>query len=158
MQGKVSLEQLILMGGDLVIRPALEMQALFNAAGSEELYPAGFRLFSQGDSPAGLFLIQSGRIRLSTGRTMHRFSSPQWAEAGDLLGLNASLHGIPYAATAETTASSQVSFAPREQFLRFLRDSPQAAFGLVEILSHEVYKTYEHARSLSKLRRRPRAN
>jgi len=50
------------------------------------------------------------------------------AEAGEVLGLSATISGKPYEVTAETIDPCQVTFVKREDFLLFLKDDVEACF------------------------------
>src|SRR5215831_7368995 len=85
------------------------------------VYPKGAMLFIEGQSPRGVFVLCSGRVKLiscsSDGKTLMRV-----AEAGEVIGLSATISGKPYEVTAEVLESCQVNFIRAQDFLHFLED------------------------------------
>ncbi len=75
----------------------------------------------------------------------------------EILGLSATLSGEPYDSTAETVTDCEVGFVGREEFLRFLYEHNEAAFRVVECLSHNVRAAFERVRSARPSRRRKRS-
>ena len=70
------------------------------------------------------------------------------ADPGEVLGLSASVSGKPYELTAETVDPCQVNFVKREDFLRFLKDHPEACFKVAEQLSEKYNTACHEVRSL----------
>ncbi len=100
-------------------------------------YPAGAVLFMEGQSPRGIYVLCAGRVKLSLtsrgGKTMIiNFSDP-----GEVLGLHDCISGKPHEITAETVQPSQVNFARREDFVKFLRQHRSACLQASEHMSTE---------------------
>jgi CRP/FNR family cyclic AMP-dependent transcriptional regulator len=55
------------------------------------------------------------------------------AEAGELLGLPATLSGKPYEVTAEVSEQVRVNFVPRTSFLCFMQAHPEA---VIQVVAH----------------------
>lgn len=112
------------------------------------LYPRGAILFVEGQSPRGVFLLCTGRTKLSTcsndGKTLMRIAEP-----GEILGLDSVITGNTYNATAETLDSSQVNFVRREDFLRFLKENGEACLRVARHLSHDIRTAYDQLRTLA---------
>jgi len=112
------------------------------------VFPKGAMLFVEGQSPRGVFMLCSGRVKLTTCSGEGKALITQVAEAGELLGLSATVSGRPYEVTAETLAPCQVNFVRREDFLRFMNRNGSACFRAAEHLSHNYHNTHEQVRSL----------
>lgn len=111
-------------------------------------YPAGSLLFIEGEPPRGLYILCSGRAKLTTAaKDGHRITL-RVAEPGEIVGLSSVVANKAYHATAETVQPSQVSFIPRDSFLRFLHSHADAAARVDEHLSMEVHRGWEQARLL----------
>src|SRR5512146_3225044 len=70
-------------------------------------YPFGTKLFSEGQPPRGVFLVCSGRVKLTTllhGRPVIR----RIARTGELLGIREVITGRTFSATAEAMEPVQV--------------------------------------------------
>jgi len=116
----------------------------FEAAQVTNSYPEGATLFTAGQVPTGMFVLRSGEVELC-GHEVGAKSRK--VRAGGVLGLRATVSGQPYGLTAITTLPAEVAFVPRENLLSFLRDYPDAAFKVVELLSSHVRDAIEYARS-----------
>jgi len=119
----------------------------FDAIKYTSLYPKGAILFVAGQYPRGVFVLCNGRVKLQTcsndGRAL------MWiAEAGEVIGLSATISGMPYEVTAETLDPCQVNFIKREDFLQFLREHGEACLRVAQHLSNELRAAYEQIRSL----------
>ena len=111
-------------------------------------YPQGSLLFSEGEDPRGVFVLREGHAKLlltsSEGRTLIlRLAAP-----GEILGLNETISGKPYIATAEAVRTCQVSFVRRNDFLRFLNDHADACMRAAQMLSRTYHSACEQIRTL----------
>jgi CRP/FNR family transcriptional regulator len=70
------------------------------------------------------------------------------AEAGEVLGLSATVSGRPYEVTASTIDPCQINFVKREDFLRFLKNDVQVCFKVAEQLSEKYHAVCNEVRSL----------
>ena len=95
-------------------------------------YHKGALLFVEGQSPRGIFVLCSGRVRLSTSTTGGKRLVVKIAEAGDILGLNATVSGKPHQVSAESVEVCQVYFVRREDFVRFLKSYPDFCLKVAE--------------------------
>jgi len=111
-------------------------------------YPKGAVLFVEGQAPRGIFVLCKGRVKLSICATDGKTLIVKIAEPGEVLGLSASVSGKPYELTAETIDPCQVNFVKRDDFLRFLRDQPEACFKVAEQLSEKYNTACHEVRSL----------
>jgi CRP/FNR family transcriptional regulator len=112
------------------------------------VFPKGAVLFVEGQSPRGVFMICSGRVKLTTCSMDGKALITRIAEGGEVLGLSAAVSGAPYMVTAETLVPSQVNFIRREDFLRFLKENAKACLRVAEHLSNNYHSAFEQVRSL----------
>jgi CRP/FNR family transcriptional regulator len=70
------------------------------------------------------------------------------ADAGEVLGLSASITGKPYELTAETVEPCQITFVKREDFLRFLKENEDACLRVAEQMGEKYYAACRNIRSL----------
>jgi CRP/FNR family cyclic AMP-dependent transcriptional regulator len=127
-------------------------QAVLNQLNSlrqTALYPRRAVLFVEGESPRGLFILCSGRARLTANSRDGQSITLRFAEQGEVLGLSSVISNSPYPANAETVQPSQVSFIPRLRFLQFLRSSPDAAMSVAKHLSMELHRAWEQTRLIA---------
>ena len=111
-------------------------------------YPVKSVLFREGKPASGVFLVRSGRVKLSLHCSHGKSLVVQFAGPGEPLGLGATIAARPYEVTAEATAPCEVCFLPRKQFLQFLADYPNVSMELVKLLCQDVDGAYERVRSL----------
>jgi len=111
-------------------------------------YPQGAVLFVEGQMPRGIFVLCKGSVKLSINSPSGRTIIVKLAEAGEVLGLSATISGKPYEVTAETIDPCQVNFVKRDDFLRFLKDDVEACFKVAEQLSEKYHSACKEAGSL----------
>lgn len=120
----------------------------FDALKYANVFPKGAMLFVEGQSPRGIFVLCSGRTKLSTCSSDGKALIMQIAEPGDVLGLSATISGKPYEVSAETLEHCQVNFVKRDEFLKFLARHGEACLKIAEHLSNNYHTAYEQIRSL----------
>jgi len=123
---------------------------------SMRVYPKGATLFQQGNAVSGVYVIESGQVRvlLPTGQ-----SRPQLLEVagpGTILGLSESMSGDRYRITAEADDHTTVAFIPKDSFVDFLRDHCDFCMQVVRLLSEDLHGLYHKFRSISAHPGRPR--
>lgn len=127
--------------------PSSALQA-FEAIKYASSYPEGAVLFVEGQAPRGIFVLCKGSVKLSIGAANGRTMIVKIAEAGEVLGMSASVSGKPYGVTAETLDPCQVNFIKREDFLRFLKEDPEVCFKVAEQLSEKYHNACNEVRAL----------
>ena len=98
-------------------------------------YPAGAVLFVEGGNPHGAFVLSAGRVKLSISSATGKVIILRIAQPGEILGLHAVVSSTGFQATAQTIEKCQVSFVRRDEFLRFLREYPEASLEAARQLS-----------------------
>ncbi|MBI3653993.1 MAG: Crp/Fnr family transcriptional regulator [Acidobacteria bacterium] len=120
----------------------------FEALKYATVFPKGAILYVEGQAPRGVFMLCTGRVKLSISSTDGKALITQIAEAGELLGLSAAISGKPYEVTAETLAPCQINFIKRDEIVRFLAEHNLACMHAAEQLSHTCRQSHQQARSL----------
>src|SRR5215469_1882019 len=115
---------------------------------SAATYPRDVILFAEGQKPRGVFVICSGRVKLSTNSANGKSIIVRVAEAGAIIGLPGTISGKPYELTAEALEPLQANFIPRDAFLQFLRQNGEVALGVAEMLNQIYYATLAEVRCL----------
>jgi len=111
-------------------------------------YPAGAALFIEGEKPHGVFVLSTGRAKLSICSANGKVIILRIARAGEILGLHAVVSSTGFQATAQTIEPCQVSFVRRDEFLRFLRDYPRASLEAARQLSARYQEACEQLRAI----------
>ncbi len=111
-------------------------------------YPAGSILFMENEAARGIFLVCSGKVKLSVSSKGGRTLILQMAKPGEMIGLTASMSGVPYEVTAEVLYPSQVVFIRREDFLRFLHRFPEVYAAVIRQLNLQYGRACEQLRTI----------
>lgn len=112
------------------------------------VYPKGALLCLEGQPPRGIFVLCTGRAKLSTTSSEGKSMILRIAEPGEVLGLTAVVSGTPYEATVETLEPSQANFISQAEFLRFLKEYPDVGLRVAQQLTHNCKCAYGEIRSL----------
>lgn len=112
------------------------------------LYPKGSLLFVEGEEPRGVFILCSGRAKLTTSSTEGKTLIVKIAEPGEVLGASATILGKPYEVSAETIEPSQLNFIKREDFLKYLNSHAEACLHTAQQLSEKYHSAQREIRSL----------
>ncbi|HEV2469996.1 MAG TPA: Crp/Fnr family transcriptional regulator [Candidatus Sulfotelmatobacter sp.] len=99
--------------------------------------PAGAILFVQGQVARGVFILCSGKVNLSTTSREGKILLLKSADAGDPLGLSATVSGMGYEATAETATPCQFCFVERKHFLELMKSHSQIGLHTAKYLSRD---------------------
>ena len=127
--------------------PKATLQA-FDAIKYSAAYPGGALLFNEGQTPRGLYVLCRGRVKLSVTASDGKALILKIAEAGEVLGLHATVTGRAYEMSAETLHPCQINFIKREDFLKFLREYGDACLKAAEHLSNNCQSAFDQIRSL----------
>jgi CRP/FNR family transcriptional regulator, cyclic AMP receptor protein len=111
-------------------------------------YPSGAMIFAEQEHARGAFILLKGRVKLTMSSSEGRSAILRIADRGEVLGLEAIVSGRPYQATAETLEPCEVTFVPREEFLRVLRQNPEASLHAAQQLSSTYQTACEQVRSI----------
>jgi CRP/FNR family transcriptional regulator len=105
-------------------------------------------LFIEGQQPRGVFLLCTGKAKLSTSSSEGKTVITKISEAGDVLGLSATISNRPYEVTAEMIEPGQANFITRDALLHFMREYGEVAVRVAEQLSRNYYAAYQGMRTL----------
>ncbi len=134
----------------------LEPDALqqFDGIKSLESWPRGTVLFREGQPARSVYLLCSGRVRLTVCSESGRRLTLRTAHVGEVLGLTAVLSDATYEVTAEVMESVQVAQIRRRDLLHFLREHGEVCMQVVHLLSEDLHVAYDRVRSVGLVRTR----
>jgi len=115
---------------------------------SPAAYPKTATLFVEGQSPRGVFILCSGRVKLSTSSADGKSLIVRIADSGEVLGLPATVTGKPYDLKAEVIQPAQANFIAREDFLAFLREHGEAALRVAQQLGETYHSAIAEMRTI----------
>jgi CRP/FNR family transcriptional regulator, cyclic AMP receptor protein len=125
--------------------PAVRAMA---AVTSSAAYPRGATLFVEGQPSRGVFILCSGRVKLSTSSADGRALILRIADAGEVLGLPATITGTSYELTADVIEPAQANFIARKEFLAFLKENGQAALRVAQQLGETYHSAITEMRTI----------
>jgi CRP/FNR family transcriptional regulator len=111
-------------------------------------HPRGAVLFEEGQPADGVYVLCSGRAKVSISSSEGKTLILRIVQPGNLLGVNSVLKGLPYEATVETLEHCRIDFVPRADFIRLLDKSKAARVGVSKSLGNELSDVLEGARLL----------
>jgi CRP/FNR family transcriptional regulator len=123
---------------------------------SIRLFPKGAKLFQQGAVATGVYLVETGvvRVLLPTGPSQKQLL--EVVGPGTLLGLSESMNGERYRITGEAGEQTTAAFIPRKEFLELLREHGDFSMEVVRLLSEDLHAIYHKFRSITAHPGRPR--
>jgi CRP-like cAMP-binding protein len=123
---------------------------------SVQLFPRGTTLFDQGSAADGIYVVESGEVRMLLPTGQQRKQLLEVVGPGAVLGLSESMTDESHRITAEANEETTVAFIPREQFLEFLREHNNFSMQVVRMLSQELRGLYQKFRNITAHPGRPR--
>jgi CRP-like cAMP-binding protein len=103
----------------------------------------GITLFRKGDPGNALILVVSGQVKISVLSADGREAVLNVIHPGEVLGEIALLDGRPRTADAIALTDCELMTIDRREFTPFLRDNPDVALKLIEVLCERLRHTSE---------------
>jgi len=119
-------------------------------------FPKGATLCEQGVPAAGIYLIETGAVRILLSAGDDKDQLLEVVGAGTLLGLSDSMAGEQYRVTAEAEEPTTATFISREAFLDFLSRHQDFCMQVIRLLSENLHGLYHKFRSVNAHPGRPR--
>ena len=105
--------------------------------------PSGTQLFTKGQTGDAMYLVASGRVRISiTDEDGHELTLAENAQ-GDFFGEMALIDGRQRSADAHVIADARLAILSRPDFLSFVRSSPDLALEMLAALTDRLRRTDE---------------
>lgn len=98
-------------------------------------------IFNEGDPGTALYMIVTGRVKISQSSPDGKERTLALLGPGDVFGELALLDGGPRSADAVVAEDSELRVIPRQEFLTFVMDQPQVAMSLLVVLSQRLRHT-----------------
>jgi CRP/FNR family cyclic AMP-dependent transcriptional regulator len=123
--------------------------AALNAIKHTSVYPKGALLFMEGQDPKGVFILCTGKAKVSAGSAEGKSVILRIAEAGEIVGLSGVVSGRAYEDTVEAMELMQVNFIAKADFLRFLETNHDVGLKVAQQLSHNCSCAVKEIRSIA---------
>ncbi len=114
---------------------------------SDKRVPQNTRLFRQGDKGDAMYLIESGRVRISIRDQEDQEVILAELAQGDFFGEMSIIDGRQRSADAKVVDDAQLAFLSREAFLSFVRSNSDVALEMLSALTDRLRRTDELLRS-----------
>ncbi|HEX2270601.1 MAG TPA: DUF1003 domain-containing protein [Pyrinomonadaceae bacterium] len=114
---------------------------------TEKVVPQNTRLFSQGEKGDSMYLIESGRVRISIRDDDKQELTLAELAQGDFFGEMAIIDGRQRSADARVLEDARLAILSRDDFLRFVRTKPDVALEMLSALTDRLRRTDELLRS-----------
>ena len=111
------------------------------------MYPKGSLLFVEGEPARGVFVLCSGKVKLTTSSSEGRTLIVRIAGPGELLGASAVLLQKPYEMSVETVEPCQINFIRAEEFMAWIQNDREAMMSVARQLSGDYYAAQREIRS-----------
>src|SRR5688500_8177143 len=113
----------------------------------EKNVPRNTSLFNQGDKGNAMYLIESGRVRISIrDEDEHELTLAELAQ-GDFFGEMSIIDGRQRSADARVLEDARLAVLPRDDFLRYARNNPDVALEMLSASTDRLRRTDELLRS-----------
>jgi CRP/FNR family transcriptional regulator, cyclic AMP receptor protein len=114
---------------------------------SDKNVPQDTRLFRQGDKGDAMYLIESGRVRISIhDDDRHEVTLAELAQ-GDFFGEMSIIDGRQRSADAHVIEDARLAILSRDAFLSFVRTNPDVALEMLSALTDRLRRTDDLLRS-----------
>ncbi len=124
------------------------VQRAMDSISYHSVMPSGALLFVEGQTPRGVYVLCSGKVKLSTTSKEGKVLILKQAEAGEALGLSAAISGTNYEMTAETSAPCQLNFISRQDLMTVMQNESEVGVQAAQSLSREFQGAYRDIHDL----------
>ena len=114
---------------------------------SDRVVAQNTRLFRQGDKGDAMYLIESGRVRISIHDDDQQELTLAELAQGDFFGEMSIIDGRQRSADAHVVEDARLAVLSREAFLSFVRNNPDVALEMLSALTDRLRRTDELLRS-----------
>ena len=114
---------------------------------SDRVVPQNTRLFRQGDKGDAMYLIESGRVRISIRDDDRQEVTLAELAQGDFFGEMSIIDGRQRSADAQVIEDARLAILSRDAFLSFVRNNPDVALEMLSALTDRLRRTDELLRS-----------
>jgi CRP/FNR family transcriptional regulator, cyclic AMP receptor protein len=118
--------------------------AQFDAMAAETSHVRGTRLFAEDEAPKSIFILRSGRVKLSVTSQEGKTAILRIASAGNILGLSAVLAGATHEVTAEVIEPCLATVIRASDFAAFLQSHPEASMEATRCILNEYQATFSN--------------
>jgi CRP/FNR family transcriptional regulator len=112
-------------------------------------YERGTPVLTEGDPPLCLYIVLSGRVKVSKQSSAGKPITLAYFTSGETVGEVAVFENIPYPASAEAAVASEILAISRDEFLAFVARHPPAARALLTVLGERLMLSQDRLRGFA---------
>jgi CRP-like cAMP-binding protein len=102
------------------------------------IVPAGTHLITCGVAPENLVIVNAGKVEITLDCRSRHPASLGYSGAGKVFGMRATVSGELPEIDVTCLESCSITTVPRDVFLAFLKNNPQAYFAVAKVLSSDL--------------------
>lgn len=104
-------------------------------------YKKGEEIFIQGTPPKGIFIVNSGKVKISRLADSGNEQIVKMVNSGEILGYRALLSNELYSSTAVAIEITSICVLPRHLFFQFIEQNATLAGALLKIAASDLKQT-----------------
>jgi len=112
-------------------------------------YPRGSAMFREGDHCSAVYVICSGKVKVSATSREGRTMILRIADGGDVLGMSAALANGEYEVTAEALEPCKVRVLSAKYLTQMLQEFSDASMGAAKALAEDYRAAFDNARLIA---------
>jgi CRP-like cAMP-binding protein len=106
-------------------------------------------IFSEGDTPVGLYLLEKGKIKIYKSHELGKDLITRLLQPGDFFGYLPLLENTAHTSSAEALEDVEITVFPIDDFFTLLERSPQVSKKFVELLAGKMHEEQEKLLALA---------
>lgn len=124
-----------------------EWLPLINMYKTEQVFKAGDRIFSEGDEVSGIYIINSGKVKVVSQYEKDKERILRLAGDGKFLGHRGIAFPL-YPVSAIALTDTSVCFFPRGIFIKLVKANPEFSLYMLDFISKELYDSEERMKNI----------
>jgi len=112
-------------------------------------YPRGSVLFREGDNPTAIYVLCSGKVKVSVSSQEGRTMILRIARAGDVLGLSAALVGGEQETTVEALEPVRARVLHLNHLTNMMKDYAEVSLGAAKSMARDYRAAFDEARLIA---------
>lgn len=105
----------------------------------------GELIFKEGQFPSGIYIILSGKVKISKCGFEGREYIGRFARSGDILGYRALISEEQYSCSASAIAETNLCYVPKDFLLHQINSSPELAIQFMKLLANDLRHSEDKA-------------
>lgn len=111
-----------------------------------KLFSDGLKVFSEGDLVTGIYVVCSGKLKITMKTDNVNEKIIRLAGEGQVLGHRGVSESMTYPISAETLTPCELAFIPNEEFFKLLRNNAGLSFFMMMFFADELQRSEQKFR------------